>query len=174
MALVAFLRGVNVGKHRRFLPAALARELSHLEAVNIGAVGTYVARKARNASALREEIVRRLPFEAEVFVCTAREILDLAESKPFSNPPSGSDVREMVTVLSKKPKSVPKLPIRRPEGKDWQVDFFSVQGRFALSFWRPGARVMYPTPEKDLALSGTTRSWGTFEKIVKAIRGAAS
>ena len=170
MALVAFLRGVNVGKHRRFLPAAVARDLSDFDVVNVGAVGTYVARKAASASAFREAIAARLPFEAEIFVCMGKEILDLAGSEPFSDPPPGADVREMVTVLSKNPKSVPKLPIRRPEGKDWQVDFFAVRGRFALCFWRPGARIMYPTPEKDLGLSGTTRSWGTFEKIAKAIR----
>ncbi len=36
MALVILLRGVNVGGHRTFRSAALARELQHLDAVNIG------------------------------------------------------------------------------------------------------------------------------------------
>ena len=44
MALVVFLRGVNVGGHRRFRPSALAAELKHLGAVNIGAAGTFVIR----------------------------------------------------------------------------------------------------------------------------------
>ena len=37
MALVVFLRGVNVGGHRTFKPAALVKQLAHLDAVNIGA-----------------------------------------------------------------------------------------------------------------------------------------
>ena len=37
MALVVFLRGVNVGGHRTFRPTVLAKQLRHLDAVNIGA-----------------------------------------------------------------------------------------------------------------------------------------
>ena len=39
MAHVVFLRGVNVGSARRFQPSALARELAHLGAANLGAAG---------------------------------------------------------------------------------------------------------------------------------------
>lgn len=42
MAQVVLLRGLNVGGHRRFRPASLAEELAHLDAVNIGAAGTFV------------------------------------------------------------------------------------------------------------------------------------
>jgi len=37
VALVVFLRGLNVGGYRNFRPAALARQLHHLDAVKIGA-----------------------------------------------------------------------------------------------------------------------------------------
>ena len=36
MALVVFLRGVNVGGHRTFRPTKLAVALKHLGAINIG------------------------------------------------------------------------------------------------------------------------------------------
>ena len=39
MALVAFLRGVNVGGHRRFRPSLLAKELAGYDVVNVGATG---------------------------------------------------------------------------------------------------------------------------------------
>jgi uncharacterized protein (DUF1697 family) len=42
MALVVFLRGVNVGGHRTFRPSILARELSDYGVVNVGAAGTFV------------------------------------------------------------------------------------------------------------------------------------
>ncbi len=39
MALVVFLRGVNVGGHRTFRPSLLARALSRYDVVNVGAAG---------------------------------------------------------------------------------------------------------------------------------------
>jgi len=41
MASVVFLRGVNVGGHKTFRPSVLAKELTHLGLVNIGAAGTH-------------------------------------------------------------------------------------------------------------------------------------
>ena len=45
MALIVFLRGVNVGGHRTFRPSTLARELSDYDVVSVGAAGTFVVRK---------------------------------------------------------------------------------------------------------------------------------
>jgi len=172
MALVVFLRGANVGGHRVFQPAALAKEMAELSVVNVGAAGTFVVKKPVGAAAFRAELGKRLAFETEVMICRAAEILALAGSAPFSRPPAGSDVRALVTVLTKKPKRLPKLPIRRPEGKDWQVDLFQVAGRFALAFWRRGQRrLIYPNEvaEKVLGIPGTTRSWSTIEAACRIL-----
>ena len=166
MALVVFLRGANVGGHRKFQPAALAKEMAHFGVVNIGAAGTFVAKKPVGAAAFRAELARRLPFETEIMVCPASEILALAKDDPFSDPPAGKDLRRLVTVLAKAPKTLPKLPIRRPEGKSWQVDFFGITGRFAFTFWRPDQKPqIYPNAvvEKVLGVPGTTRSWSAIE-----------
>ena len=45
MALIVFLRGINVGGHRTFRPSMLARDLAAYDAVNVGAAGTLVVRK---------------------------------------------------------------------------------------------------------------------------------
>ena len=47
MALVVLLRGVNVGGHKTFRPAALAKELALLDAVNIGAGEVAVSTQRR-------------------------------------------------------------------------------------------------------------------------------
>ena len=60
MALVVLLRGLNVGGYRTFRPTTLAEELRHLNAVNIGATGTFVVRKRVSHAQLRFEIARRL------------------------------------------------------------------------------------------------------------------
>lgn len=66
MALVTFLRGVNVGGHRTFRPSILAHQLKEYGVVNIGAAGTFVVCKPVSQRRLRCELLRRLPFETEV------------------------------------------------------------------------------------------------------------
>jgi uncharacterized protein (DUF1697 family) len=177
VALVVFLRGANVGGHRKFQPAALAKEMAEFGVVNIGAAGTFVVTKPVSAAAFRKELGQRLPFETEVMICTGGEILDLGKSEPFADRPAGKDVRELVTVLAVKPKALPKLPIRRPEGKVWQVSFFRIAGRFAFSFWRAGSQTaLYPNAvvEKVLGIPGTTRSWSAIETACRIIEGNES
>ena len=77
------MRGVNVGGHRTFRPAALAKQLRHLDAVNIGAAGTFVIRQPVTRAQLRTELARRLPFDAEVVICQGREIVGLMSQNHF-------------------------------------------------------------------------------------------
>ena len=72
VALVAFLRGVNVGGHRAFRPRLLAEELAPYEVVNVGAAGTFVIRRPITRAQLRAELSRRLPFAAQVMICRWR------------------------------------------------------------------------------------------------------
>src|ERR1700722_20409617 len=83
VALVVFLRGVNVGGHRTFRPTRLAEALKHLGAVNIGAAGTLVLRKSMTQSQARAEVARRLPFVSEIVVCQGRDIASLISTNPF-------------------------------------------------------------------------------------------
>ncbi len=97
MALVVLLRGVNVGGHRTFRPSLLARELSHLDAVNVGAAGTFVIRRAVSRAHLRAEFARRLPFAAEIMICRGNEIVrldDLPLLRRPRGPPRHRSLRE--------------------------------------------------------------------------------
>ena len=66
MALVALLKGVNVGGHRRFRPSVLANTLDRFGVVNVGAAGTFVIRRAVSREMLLSELTRRLPFPAAI------------------------------------------------------------------------------------------------------------
>jgi hypothetical protein len=68
MALVVLLTGVNVGVHRTFRPSVMAKELK-LDVTSIGAAGTFVVRQPISRTKLREDIMRRLPFAADVMIC---------------------------------------------------------------------------------------------------------
>lgn len=63
MALVVFLRGVNVRGHRTLRPSDLAKELADYEIVNVGAAGTFVVWRRINQAKLRSEFIRCLPLE---------------------------------------------------------------------------------------------------------------
>ncbi len=77
MALVVFLRGVNVGGHRTFRPSILANELSGYGVVNVGAAGTFVVRKPGLRTKFRAELLsgsshlRRKRFSVTVAILSA-------------------------------------------------------------------------------------------------------
>lgn len=174
MALVVFLRGVNVGGHKAFQPSALARELADFDVVNVGAAGTFVIRKPISQAMLRAELLRRLPFKAELMVCRSRDVIDLASGEPFPDGPFGKDVTRVVSVLAKRPRTLPPLPISQPAGEKWQVKVIGVPGRFALSLYRRlGRTVVYPNEvvEKKLGVSATTRNWNTISAICDILKG---
>src|SRR5580658_3839884 len=121
MALVVFLRGVNVGGHRRFRPSVLARQLSGYDVLNVGAAGTFIVRKpvvrtAGSRAKFRTALLRKLPFEAHIVLCDGRDLMRLETENPFGSQPSSSgqlspgpsssglsspDVVRFVSILSK-------------------------------------------------------------------------
>jgi uncharacterized protein (DUF1697 family) len=172
MALVVFMRGVNVGGHRTFSPGLFAKELAALDVVNVGAAGTFVVRGKVGQNAVRAELTRRLPFEAALMICPARERLKLAGAEPFRDELSDSEVRPYVTVLARRPRTLPRLPIRQPDGDQWQVKVIGISGRFALSLHRrQGRTLVYPNEvvEKRLGVAATTRNWNTIAAICEIL-----
>lgn len=168
MASVMFLRGVNVGGRKTFKPAELCRALGEWDVVNVGAAGTFVVRGSINAAALKAEVLRRLPFEVEVMICPGREIVRLVAGNPFKRVQSGGEAKPFVTVLAKRVRTLPDLPLRRPDNDQWQVTIVTVTGRYVLSLHRrQSGTLVYPNEvvEKHFGVPATTRSWNTMERI---------
>ena len=111
VALVVLLRGVNVGGHRTFRPTTLAQQLKHLDAVNIGAAGTFVIRKPVSREQLRAEFARRLPFDTHIMICQGSDIVRLMSRDFFANQEVRPDIVRFVSVLSQSPRSAPSTPI---------------------------------------------------------------
>ena len=101
MALIVFLRGVNVGGHRTFRPSILARELSDDDVMNVGAAGTFVVRKRGSRAKFRSALLRKLPFEAELVLCDGLDLIRLEAENPFAAEPLSLDVVRFVSILSK-------------------------------------------------------------------------
>ena len=167
MSHVVLLRGVNVGGHRTFRPAALARQLAHLDAVNIGAAGTFVIRRPVTPSKLRAEIASKLPFGTEIVVCKGRDIVRLMSAGHFAREPVRPDVVRFVTVLSRRPRLAPSLPMRFPSTGPWLVKILARDGRFVVGMYRRHMKTIGYLGKVDrlFGVLVTTRNWTTMTAI---------
>ena len=172
MATIAFLKGVNVGGHRTFRPSLLASKMAKFGVVNIGAAGTFVVRGPIGQASLRREFLRRLPFETEVMICSGSGILQLASGESFVGQPSGRDVVRFVSVLAKRPRVLPALPLNLPAEEDWLVRIVAIREKFALGLYRRAMRTiaLLGQLEKHLGGSLTTRNWNTFSTLFEILR----
>jgi uncharacterized protein (DUF1697 family) len=136
MALVVFLRGVNVGGHRTFRPSILARELSDYDVLNVGAAGTFVVRKPGSRAKFRAVLLRKLPFEAQIVLCDGRDLMRLETENPFGTQSSPPDVVRFVSILSKAGGLRASLPVTFPADGEWLVRVIASEGQFVFGMYR--------------------------------------
>jgi uncharacterized protein (DUF1697 family) len=168
MTSVVFLRGVNVGGTKVLQPSQLTKDLAHLGVTNVGAAGTFVVRSGGSHQRLRAEFLRRLKFPAEIMICRGSDLTRLVAEDPFPAVDWEGDVRRFLSVLSRRPRLRPELPLEFPTGDSWQVRFIRISGRFALAWWRRlGRSFVDPNSvaERRLGVAATTRNWNTIVRI---------
>jgi len=172
MALVVFLRGVNVGGHRTFRPTVLARELSHYDVVNVGAAGTFVVRKPGSRAKFRAELLRKLPFEAQVMLCEGRDLMRLENENPFGSDACAANVVRFVSILSKAGGVRASLPVSFPADADWLVRVISSQGRFVFGMYRRHMKTIGYLGQIDklYGVPATTRNWNTIIAILRILK----
>jgi uncharacterized protein (DUF1697 family) len=171
VALVVFLRGINVGGHRTFRPTTLAEQLKHLGVVNIGAAGTFVVRYPMTPEQLRAEVARVLPFDAVIVVCQGREIVKLVSNDYFADQPVQPDVVRFVSVLSVRPRIEPPTPMSFPSSGKWLLKIVARQNRFVLGMYRRHMKVISYLGGLDrlYGVPVTTRNWNTITAIARVL-----
>jgi uncharacterized protein (DUF1697 family) len=176
VALVVFLRGVNVGGYRTFRPTQLAEALKHLGAVNIGAAGTLVIRQPMTQARARAEVARRLPFAAEIVVCQGREIASLISKNPFQGQAVRQGVVRFVSVLSQRPRLTPSAPMRFPSSGQWLLKILARRNRFVIGMYRRHMKVIGFLGALDglYGVPVTTRNWNTIAAIARVLRNDPS
>lgn len=175
MALVVFLRGVNVGGHRTFRPSILAKELSGYDVVNVGAAGTFIVRRPGPREKLRAELLRKLPFEAEVMLCDGRDLVRLERSNPFEAAPTRPDIVRFVSVLSHAGRAAAPLPITFPPNGEWLLRILAKEGRFVFGVYRRHMKAIgfLGRIDKLFGAAATTRNWNTILTLVRLLKGEA-
>ena len=173
MALVVFLRGVNVGGHRTFRPNVLARELSEYDVVNVGAAGTFIVRKPQSRAKFRAALLPKLPFEADVMLCDGRDLLRLETANPFGTQPSRPDVVRFVSILSKAGAVRASLPVSFPSDGQWLVRVMASEGQFVFGRYRRHMKTIGYLGQIDklYGAPATTRNWNTIAAILRILKG---
>ena len=173
MALVVFLRGVNVGGHRTFRPSVLARKLSDYDVVNVGAAGTFVVRKPGSRAKFREALLLKLPFAPEVMLCDERDLMRLEMENPFGTEPCPPDVVWFVSILSKAGGVRASLPVAFPSDEEWLVRVMTAEGQFVFGMYRRHMKTIGYLGQIDklYGVPATTRNWNTIIAILRILKG---
>ncbi len=175
MALVVFLRGVNVGGYRTFRPSVLAKGLSTYDVVNVGAAGTFVVRKPGSRSKFRAVLLRKLPFEAEVVLCDGRDLIRLETDNPFGAEPPRPDVVRFVSILSKAGGLRAALPVSFPPGGEWLVRVIASKKQFVFGMYRRHMKTIgyLGRIDKLFGAPATTRNWNTILAVVRILKAGS-
>jgi len=173
MALIVFLRGINVGGHRTFRPSIFATGLCDYDVVNVGAAGTFVVRKPGSRAKFRAELLRKLPFEAEVVLCDGRDLIRLEMENPFGAEPSRPDIVRFVSILSRPCSGPADVPFTLPPDSEWFVRVIGSKNRFVFGVYRRHMRTIgyLGRIDKLFGVPATTRNWNTILAVVRILRG---
>ena len=174
MAVVVFVRGVNVGGHRTFRPSLLAKELHDYDVVNVGAAGTFVVRKpGRSRAALRARFLRDLPSDTVAMLCDGRDLLQVEMKSPFGPDPPNSDLVRFVSILSKAGAVHTPLPVNLPPQGEWFVRLIAAQGQFVFGTYRRHMKTISHLGKIDslFGAPATTRNWNTIEAVLRILKG---
>jgi uncharacterized protein (DUF1697 family) len=139
--------------------------------VNIGAAGTLVIRQPVTRAALRAEIARRLPFGADIMVCDGREIRRLLADVRLAGEAPGQGIVRFVSVLARRPRLSPALPLRLPPRGKWLLKIVALDHRFVVGQYRRDPQVIgyLGTIDQLFGTPATTRSWSTLTAIAKVL-----
>lgn len=179
---VAFLRGINVGGHKRIRMANLGQAF---EALGFQNVRTLLAsgnvafeahatvRKLRDralAKILEQKIKQAFGLEVSVVLRTRRALLRLLDANPFKNIIVTPRTRLFVTFLPDKPRTALKIPYQSPD-KSFRI--VRLLGRDICSVltlgpqWSRNLRQM-DILEREFGKKITTRNWNTVRRCARS------
>ena len=120
----------------------------------------------------RAEVVRKLPFVAEVVVCQGRDITSLFSKNPFEGQSVRRGVVRFVSVLSQRPRLTPSTPMRFPSSGQWLMKVLTRRKRFVIGMYRRHMKVIRFLGALDrlYGVPVTTRNWNTIAAIARVLR----
>lgn len=172
MALIVFLRGMNVGGHRTFRPSTVARNLAAYDVVNVGAAGTFIVRKPGSRNKFLADLRRNLPFEVKVAFCEASDILRLEVDNPFGDEAADQGIVRFVSILPEVRQSKTSFPLSIPSDEGWFVRIKGARDRLVFGEYRRHMKTIgYLGCIDDLfGAPATTRGWSTILLVLQILK----
>jgi uncharacterized protein (DUF1697 family) len=176
MALIVFLRGINVGGHRTIQPGALAKELAAYDVVNVGAAGTLIVRKPGSRLKFLAALRQRLPFDTKVACCDGGDLVRLERENPFGSESSSPETVRFVSILSKAGHANVSFPIAIPGSGEWFVRIIGSKDRLLYGVYRRHMKTIGYLGQIDelFGAPATTRSWNTILLILRILKDPRS
>lgn len=177
MKYIAFLRGINVGGHKKVKMEELKKTFEALGFENVKtllASGNVIfSAPPENESTLVQKIEKKLEtafgHEIGVLIRKIETLQKLAEANPFAGIEVTPQTRLYVTFLAEKSSSSLKIPYETP---DRNFIILSATGSEVCSVLTlsPDSRTvdLMSILEKEFGRKITTRNWNTIQKIIKA------
>lgn len=171
MALLVFVRGLNVGGHRTLRPTALARELAAYDVVSVGAAGTFVVRRPGRRGRFLADLRRRLPAESVVAWCDSDALAALADENPFANQRPHPGLVPFVSVLATTPQWQVSLPLSIPTRRGWFVRVLGSRNQLVFGVYRRHMKTIGHLDRLDLLFGApaTTRGWRTMLSVLRVV-----
>ena len=139
----------------------------------MGAAGTFVVRKPGPRAKFRAELLRRLPFEANVVLCDGHDLMRLEMENPFGTEASRPDIVRFVSILSKADRGLASIPCTLPPCGEWFVRVIASKNRFVFGVYRRHMKTIGYLGQIDklFGVPATTRNWNTIIAIVRILKG---
>src|SRR5262249_45120790 len=146
----------------------------HLDAISIGAAGTFLIRQPVGRAQLRAELARQLPFSAEIIIFGATGILRLMSHNPFAHQPFRPHLVRFARTFARIPRSEPALPMRFPSSGRWLLKVLQRENRFVFGLYRRHLKVIgyLGAVDRLFGVPVTTRNWNTI-RAVAAVLGTS-
>ena len=176
MILIALLRGINVGGHKKVSMADLRDLLAALgfgDARSLLQSGNLVFQSGRRSPAqverlLEKEAAKRIGFETDFFVRSAEEWKTIVARNPFPDEARRDPGHLLVMPLKEAPSSKSVEALRAAiVGRE----VLETDGRQAYIVYPDGvgrSRLTHTLIEKRLGTRGTARNWNTVLKLAAA------
>ena len=95
----------------------------------------------------------------------------LISENPFAERRERPDVVRFVSVLSKRSRTLPSMPIRLPLSGKWLLKILARNDRFVFGIYRRDMKVIryLGTLDRLFGVPVTTRNWNTIAAVAKVL-----
>lgn len=123
----------------------------------------------------RAELAAALPFVTDIAICDGREILALMAGRHFPPKPAAPGIVRFVSVLARRPRHTPELPMTLPGSGTWLLRLTAREDRFVLGEYRRQMKAIgyLGTLDRLFGVPATTRNWNTMSAIARVLEGAS-